>query len=148
MRRAIASYSLSFSENSDNETMHKTLAIIIFVIVEVAYGSRSFTPQLNVFHRYNDKFDNKNVELDLCPACINEAVELINVIANIILDEGVLGSCHALCDAVYNKTGSKALQDLCTTGCDAIGIDELIKLIITADIDPIYYCQLVHMCPS
>ncbi len=142
------SYSLRFSENSDNETMHKTLAIIIFVIAEVAYGSRSFTPQLNVFHRYDDKFDNKNFELDLCPECINEAVELINVIANIILDEGVLGSCHALCDAVYNKTGSKALEDLCFTGCDAIGIDELIKLILAADIDPIYYCQLVHLCPS
>jgi hypothetical protein len=150
MRSAIVCqlFSLFFCEKSDNEIMHKTLAIIIFVIVEVAYGSRSFTPQLNVFHRYDDKFGNKNVELDLCPECINEAVELINVIANLILDEGIIGSCHALCDAVYNRTGSKALQDLCVTGCDAIGIDELIKLIIAADIDPIYYCQLVHMCPS
>jgi hypothetical protein len=128
--------------------MYKVCALIILVIVGTAYGSRSFNSHSNVFERDSSSFDNNNVDLDGCPLCINEAVELINVIANIILDEGILGSCGALCGAVYNKTGSKALGDLCDVGCDAIGIDEFIKLIITADIDPIYYCQIVHLCPS
>jgi len=67
---------------------------------------------------------------------------------NLILDEGIIESCGKLCAAVANKTDSKALGDLCDAVCDGVGIDEFIKLIIKADIDPIYYCQLVDMCPS
>ena len=34
-------------------------------------------------------------------------VELINVVLNVILDEGIIASCGDLCGAVANKTGSK-----------------------------------------
>jgi hypothetical protein len=148
MADAISRACFHFRQISDNKTMYKALILLILVIVGTAYGSRSFEPQMNVFHRYGSSFGDDQVKLDLCPECINEAVTLINVILNIILDEGIVASCGALCGAVYNKTGSKALADLCDVGCEAVGIDEFIKLIITADIDPIYYCQLVHMCPS
>jgi hypothetical protein len=33
-------------------------------------------------------------------------------------------------------------------GCDIFGIKEFIKLIESADIDPIYYCEEVKLCPS
>jgi len=52
------------------------------------------------------------------------------------------------CHAVFNKTQKKDLEELCFAGCDGLGIDEFIKLIVHADIDPIYYCQIVHLCPS
>ena len=128
--------------------MYKAITLIILVIIGAASGSRNFEPQLSVLHRYGSTLDNNKVGLDLCPECINEAVELINVVMNIILDEGILGSCGDLCNAVLNKTGSKVLGDLCSAGCDVIGIDEFVKMIIAADIDPIYYCQLVDMCPG
>jgi hypothetical protein len=118
-------------------------ALLILAIVGTAYGSFPYEPEMNVFHRFGED----GVKLDLCPECINEAVSLINVVLNIILDGGIVGSCGALCREVYNKTGSKDLADLCDVGCDAVGIDEFIKIIVNADIDPIYYCQLVRMCP-
>lgn len=126
--------------------MQKTHVFWLLVLIGIIHGADSsrFTPRLNVFHR----FKTNEIKLDLCPACMNEALELIDVILNIILDEGVMGSCGELCSAVYNKTSSKALADLCLAGCDAVGIDEFLKLVVAADIDPVYYCELVHLCPS
>ncbi len=135
-------------KQSAKKTMYTAVTLIILVLVGVTYSSRSFNTHSNQFQRFSSSFADNKVDLDFCPECINEAVALINVVLNIILDEGIVASCGALCEDVYNKTGSKALRDLCDTGCDAFGIDEFIKLIITADIDPIYYCQVVHLCPS
>jgi len=128
--------------------MYKALTLIILVIAETAYGLHSLSTHSSQYQRFGSSLVNNNVDLDLCPLCINEAVELINVVLNIILDGGIIGSCGDLCNLVYNKTGSKALGDLCDVGCDAVGLDEFIKIIIRADIDPIYYCQLVDLCPS
>jgi hypothetical protein len=56
-------------------------------------------------------------KIDLCPACIDFAVEGINVLLNEILNGGIVGGCGALC----SKLGSKAAQDFCDAACDAIG---------------------------
>jgi len=118
-----------------------------FVVVGVASASRPQSIRPNNFALLGSNFDDNKVGLDLCPACINEVVELINVALNVILDEGIIDSCAKLCQAVYNKSGSKDLGDLCDLLCDGVGIDEFIHILITADIDPIYYCQVVDMCP-
>jgi hypothetical protein len=148
MRPAIFNDCFHFGEKVDSKTMYKALILVILVVVGVAYGSRSFDTHSKQYERLDSNLDNNNVDLDLCPECINEAVTLINVVLNVILDEGIVSSCGAICNAVYNKTGSKVLGDLCDIGCDAVGVDEFVKIIIHADIDPIYYCQLVRMCPS
>lgn len=127
--------------------MYKALAFII-VIIGAACASGLFNKQTNKLQRLSSDLSYQKVGLDLCPTCINEAVELINVLANLILDEGIIASCGDLCGAVANKTGSKIAGDLCDVVCEAFGIDEFVKLIVKADIDPIYYCQLVDMCPS
>jgi len=127
--------------------MYKAVALILLVVVGAACASRSYNSHSKQFHRLSSSLDQKNVGLDLCPTCINEVVELINVVLNIILDEGIIKSCGELCGAVANKTGSKFAGDVCDVVCEAFGIDEFIKVIIKADIDPIYYCQLVDMCP-
>ena len=80
--------------------------------------------------------------------CINEAVTAINVLVNLILDEGVFGTCGDLCGALTNKTNSTKLGDVCDIVCDALGIDEMIKLIEKTDVDPIWYCQIAKLCPS
>jgi len=127
--------------------MYKALTLIILVIIGAACASRSFKNHPEKLQRLSSSFGQKHVGLDLCPTCINEAVELINVVLNLILDEGIVASCGDLCGALANKTKSPILGDLCDVVCTAFGIDEFVKLIIKADIDPIYYCQLVDMCP-
>jgi hypothetical protein len=32
--------------------------------------------------------------------------------------------------------------------CEAVGIDEFVRLLTKLDIDPIWYCQLARFCPS
>lgn len=126
--------------------MYKTITIIALVfIVGFSNVVHSFkTPSKNL-QRLDEV---KNVGLDLCPWCIDEAVADINVILNVILDEGILGDCDKLCNAVANKTHSAALGVICNLACDAVGIDEFIHLIITVDLDPIWYCEIAHLCPS
>lgn len=128
--------------------MYKALTLLILVIAGSTYGQSSINTHSKQYQRLTSSLSHGNVGLDLCPECINEAVELINVVLNVILDEGILGTCSEICQAVYNYTNSTELRDACDIGCDAVGIDEFIKIIINADIDPIYYCQLVKMCPS
>jgi hypothetical protein len=147
-RQAIVTDCLHFCEKSDNRTMYKALTLIILVVIGAACASGSFNKNSHKFQQLSSSFEEQKVGIDLCPACINEAVDLINVILNVILDEGILATCGAVCGAVENKTDSRILGDLCAIACEALGIDEFVKLIIRADIDPIYYCQLVDMCPS
>ena len=128
--------------------MYKFLTLFFVVFIGAACGSDVFSPQLSVLQRFTSPIQNGVTKIDTCPACINEVVELINVLLNVILDEGIMGSCDDICHAVFNKTQKKDLEELCFAGCDGLGIDEFIKLIVHADIDPIYYCQIVHLCPS
>ncbi|CAF3349365.1 unnamed protein product [Rotaria socialis] len=129
--------------------MYKLLSIILLVVV-VAVGfsnaTRSFnTPSKNVERLTTDDRE-KNVDLDLCPMCINEAVAAINVILNAILDEGILADCNKLCSIVANKSSS-FIGTMCDLACDALGIDEFIHFIIAADPDPIWYCEIARLCP-
>jgi len=90
---------------------------------------------------------NGNVGLDLCPTCIRFAEETLNILLNIILDSGILGTCQTLCQALADKTGSAILGTVCDLICDIVGIDEFIHIIEKADLDPIWYCEMAKMCP-
>ncbi|XP_071080031.1 countin-3-like [Haliotis cracherodii] len=87
------------------------------------------------------------VALDLCPTCVQFTGEAIDQLLNIILNLGVVGSCEKLCAALGQKTGSQALAVVCDLLCDIAGIDEFVKLIQKADLDPIYFCELLNVCP-
>ena len=86
--------------------------------------------------------------LDWCPQCINTFGDLIELVLDAILQYGILNSCGDLCDIVIDKSGSTLLGFMCMVGCDVLGIDEFSKVIQKADIDPIYYCEEVKLCPS
>lgn len=120
-------------ERNRKKIMLKVLIVILLIGIGTSTASRV---------KIND------VKLDLCPLCINEAVEAINVILNVILDEGILQSCGELCGIAANKSHSKFLGEVCEAACDAFGLDEFIHLIITADLDPIWYCEMADLCPS
>ena len=126
--------------------MYKTLSILLLVIVGTACAASSNGRSAKNYHRLDSA--SSKVGIDLCPACINEAVEVINVLLNLVLDEGIIQSCGDLCGALANKTGSDVLGDICDVACEAVGIDEYVHLLIKSDLDPIYYCQLVKLCPS
>jgi hypothetical protein len=104
-------------------------------------------PSNNV-ERLTTQVQSKQVDLDLCPLCINEAVQAINILLNLVVDEGIMGSCNKLCGALANKTGSAFAGEICTAVCDGLGIDEFIHEIVNVDIDPIWYCEIADLCPS
>jgi hypothetical protein len=134
--------------SSITEAMHRAFTLIIFIAAFIGTVARSHDKRSYKIHRLPSIADKSQVGLDLCPECINEAVSAINVLVNLIFDEGVIGSCGDLCGALANKTGSKDLGTVCTLVCDAVGIDEFIKLLLKSDVDPILYCQIAKLCPS
>lgn len=128
--------------------MLKTLTIFLVVVFGLVNAGRGFRQSNPNLHRLTESKKQNAVGLDLCPWCIDEAVGDINVLLNVILDQGILGSCGDLCGALVNKTGSVFAGDLCQVVCDALGIDEFIHEIIRLDLDPIWYCEMAHLCPG
>ncbi|XP_021378016.1 countin-1-like isoform X1 [Mizuhopecten yessoensis] len=90
--------------------------------------------------------DRGNLGVDLCPTCIQFTDQAIDVLLNIILNSGVVGTCGTLCSALATKTGSQALGAVCNILCDVVGIEEFVKLLQKADLDPIYFCELLKTC--
>ncbi|KAH3844335.1 hypothetical protein DPMN_086593 [Dreissena polymorpha] len=86
------------------------------------------------------------VGLDKCKMCIDFADQALNELLNIILQGGVIGGCADLCNALASKT-SPAIGTVCNLLCDIVGIEEFIKIVQNADLDPIYYCELLPLCP-
>ncbi|CAG2191832.1 unnamed protein product [Mytilus edulis] len=108
-------------------------------------------PNQKVAHSFLQKVEYINphnkVGADLCPTCVSFTGQAINTLLNLILQGGVVGTCGALCSALAQKTGSQALGEVCDLICDIAGIEEFIKLIEKADLDPIYFCEEMNLCP-
>jgi hypothetical protein len=66
----------------------------------------------------------------------------------LILETGIIGSCGTLCTALAQKTGSSLLGTVCDLVCDVFGIEEFIKALDNADLDPIWYCEIAKLCPG
>jgi len=123
--------------------MYKALTIVLIAIIGTACAS---THSVNI-KRTKLTSDVPQVRLDLCPTCINIAEQSINILLNLILDSGIIGTCGTLCQALAEKTGSQVIGTICDLVCDAVGIDEFIKLLDNADLDPIWYCEIAKLCP-
>ena len=129
--------------------MYKSLALLFLVlVVGVAADAREFRIQSSHIQRAVVPFNRGNNGLDWCPQCINTFDDLIQVVLDIILQFGVMDTCGHLCDLVEAKTGSGILGFICTLGCDFLGLEEFVKIMDKADIDPIYYCETIKLCPS
>jgi hypothetical protein len=48
---------------------------------------------------------------------------------------------------VAQKVGNQYVGIVCNLLCDYVGITEFIKVIENADLDPIYYCEILKACP-
>ena len=89
---------------------------------------------------------NNDNGISFCGACIDFADQALDILLNYILQVGVVGSCGEICAYAEKVTGNKLVGVVCNVLCDAAGIDEFIKIIDKADLDPIYYCELAHAC--
>jgi hypothetical protein len=86
-------------------------------------------------------------QVDLCPVCIDFTDQALQTLVDIIANGGIVGGCQGVCSALGQKTGSQALGAVCDLICTIVGIDELVKILDKADLDPIYFCELAKLCP-
>ena len=86
----------------------------------------------------------EQLELDLCPTCVSLLGQTINQLLNIVLNTGVIGSCEQICTKLDNSLEQVA----CTLICADVGLKGFIWAIHKADLDPIYMCELVSICPT
>ncbi|KAG2388247.1 hypothetical protein C9374_000411 [Naegleria lovaniensis] len=82
---------------------------------------------------------------ELCDLCINLLDQTINNLVNIILNVGVIGGCGDICKYLSNLGSLTVVA--CNLVCDYLGVNEFINMIENADLDAIYGCQLVSLCP-
>ncbi|CAF1464454.1 unnamed protein product [Rotaria magnacalcarata] len=128
--------------------MCKALVLVALLVVSsVSAGTRTFNIRSKHIERARLPLKTSNNGIDWCPQCINTYGDLIELVLDVILQYGVMNTCGELCDLVAEKSGSSLLGFLCTFGCDILGIEEFVKIIDKADIDPIYYCERIKVCP-
>jgi hypothetical protein len=127
------------------KVMYKAIVFVVIAIVGIASASKG--QSYNIQH-VKSALGNNKVTIDICPECIDVARESIQVLLDLILDTGILGSCQTLCQALAQKTGSQLAGVVCDFVCSAVGIIEFIKLIDKADLDPIWYCEIAKLCPG
>ena len=131
------------------KTMQKSLIFILLVgVVSVCADTRKFQGQSKAIQRVVSPIKHDDNAIDWCPDCIQTEDNLINILLNIILQGGVLNTCGDLCNLVTNETKSALLGFICDAGCIFLGLKEFVKLIQEADLDPIYYCERINLCPS
>jgi len=127
--------------------MYKAFTLVLIAIIGITSASNVFNVQSHSIKRVKSGFQQPNLRLDFCPTCINVAEQSINILLNLILDSGIIGTCGTLCQALADKTGSQLLGTICDLVCDVVGIEEFIKLLDNADLDPIWYCEIAKLCP-
>jgi len=136
--------------NMNNMKAVLAISISALLLVQPILGLQ--TPSLKTEHKFithsmvRPIVDASRVGLDKCKTCIDFAGQALNQLLNIILQGGVVGGCGALCNALASKT-SPAIGTVCNLLCDIVGVEEFIKIIQKADLDPIYYCELIPACP-
>ena len=128
--------------------MYTCLGLILFLTITVANGARFSENVPLSIERLPSRGETNVGAIDICQDCIKEWVSVINVLLNLILDEGIIGSCGDLCSALQNRTNSSIDGDICLALCNAVGIVEFCRILEHSDLDPIWYCQIMDLCPS
>lgn len=80
----------------------------------------------------------------LCDPCFQLGGQAINILVNYILNAGVVEGCGKLC----SHLNSTAAQGACDLVCGAVGIKAFIKALDNTDLDPMYFCEILHLCPA
>jgi hypothetical protein len=79
-----------------------------------------------------------------CPDCAKFMADNLNNLVNIILQIGVEGNCEKLCGDLHTSPAATAVCELL---CLAVGLDEFVKILQSEDLDPVWICKELHVCP-
>merc|ERR1712072_1185777 len=79
----------------------------------------------------------------LCGTCASLTGQAPNILLNYVLNAGVVGGCSKLCSNLKTKTEAT----VCNIACDLVGIKAFVAALKKADLDPIYFCDLLKICP-
>jgi hypothetical protein len=79
----------------------------------------------------------------LCLPCVTFMSDCLEELEEIIANGGIIGGCAYLCGLLKNNI----YVTICEILCDVVGIDLFIHLIEKADLDPIWICQEITVCP-
>ena len=113
------------------------ILLVLAILAVTAYADSRITVEAPV------RVASSQTNLDLCPTCVSFSSQALNQLLNIILNVGVLGTCAKLCSYLPQKTE----QTVCNLLCDVVGIELFIKLVKKADLNPIWFCELLKVCP-
>lgn len=80
----------------------------------------------------------------LCSPCVSLGEQALQILLNYAVNAGVVGSCSKIC----SNLKSKGAQTACNVVCDLVGIKEFVKALNHTDLDPIYFCEIVHACKA
>jgi len=81
-------------------------------------------------------------EFSGCTSCNSLTSQGLNILLQEVLNAGVVGGCSKVCGGLK----SKAEKTACTLACTFVGVKEFAKALESADLDPLYFCQLIHLC--
>lgn len=128
--------------------MYKALSLIfLFVFGTVA----AYTHKNNVPSKFLKRLTpikQHTNGIDWCPECVNTFDTLIYFVIDGIFELGIATTCNDLCDFVTQKSTNPYLSAICSIGCDIVGINEFIKIATEVDLDPIYFCESLKLCPG
>ncbi|XP_065890314.1 countin-3-like isoform X2 [Dysidea avara] len=82
---------------------------------------------------------------ETCNICIDFADEAIQTLLQLIVDGIAIDGCSPICEEVAKRTNND-VGEACEIICSIVGVYEFMKLVEKADLDPIYYCELLDQC--
>lgn len=129
--------------------MYKVLRwCFLFFFGAVAAHTHKDSLSSNHIKRLTPSLKQNNNGIDWCPECVDTFDDLIYFVIDGIIELGIATTCNDLCDYVTQKSTDPYLPIICSIGCDIVGINEFIKIATDVDLDPIYFCELLTLCPS
>lgn len=130
--------------------MYKALSLIVvlFVFESGAVSLEKTKVESNNIQHISTPPKQVNNVTDLCADCVDSFDLLIYFVIDGIAEAGIATACNDICDYVTRKAQSWIIGALCSVGCDAVGVNEFIKIATEVDLDPIYFCEQLQFCPS
>jgi len=78
-----------------------------------------------------------------CDTCVDFFDEFEGTLLNILLNVGVGATCTDLCTQIQNAYG----EAMCLIICTYVGFDAFVDLLNCDDIDPVWVCTYIDLCP-
>lgn len=114
-------------------------ASIIAISIAVCAGAKSGPFEVTVPPQMRNATNSAT-----CNPCIQLGSQGLNILLNYILNAGVVGGCGKLCSSLPKKDERLA----CDVVCGAVGIKAFMKALNNTDLDPFYFCEVVHACTA